>query len=121
MKDEKPFRDLPLGLLELDSSGKVVYFSPARETPTDSQTLNLVGCNLLKDVEPISQVKEFHDRFHVFLKNPLPVEIFNLAFPCPDASVRAQVMLARVNQSADGHHDATPDGRKLVLVLIRRS
>ena len=96
MREEKSFNALPFGLMELDTAGMVTQYTPdGEDRETSTQMLNLVGCNLFTDVAPIAGVKEFQERFQVFLQSPLPTEVFNLNFNDSRESIHARVMLAQ--------------------------
>jgi photoactive yellow protein len=96
MREEKSFNVLPFGLMELDTAGMVKQYTPDGENrETSTQPLNLVGCNLFTDVAPIAGMKEFRERFQVFLQSPLPTEVFNLNFNDSRESIHARVMLAQ--------------------------
>lgn len=116
MKDIKNFDALPFGWMELDDAGTVRQYSPTVEEREMGDTpLNLVGCNLFTDVAPIAQVKEFQERFQVFLQSPLPTEVFNLKFKDSKASVQARIMLAQISrqhQSSNG---------RMVLVRVTKA
>lgn len=116
MKDLKNFDALPFGWMELDAAGTVTQYSPAGEEKEPSNgPLNLVGCNLFTDVAPIAQVREFHDRFQVFLQSPLPTEVFNLKFKDSQNSFQARIMLAQINQQHQSSNGRT------VLVRVSKA
>ena len=99
MQEDKTFDALPFGLMELDTAGMVTQYSPdGADKEPSTQPLNLVGCNLFKDVAPIARVKEFYERFQLFLQSPLPTEVFNLNFNDSRESVHARIMLAQRNE-----------------------
>ncbi len=96
MREEKSFNALPFGLMELDAAGMVTQYKPDGEgKETSTQPLNLVGHNLFTDVAPIANVKEFYERFQLFLQSPLPTEVFNLNFNQSEESIHARVMVAQ--------------------------
>lgn len=116
MKDAKNFTALPFGWMELDDAGTVTQYSPAgEERETSDALLNLVGCNLFTDVAPIARVKEFHERFQVFVQSPLPIEVFNLNFKDSQRSVQARIMLAQINQQQHSGNGKT------VLVRVSKA
>lgn len=116
MKDVKGFNALPFGWMELDAAGTVTQYSPAAEEKEMSDSvLNLVGCNLFTDVAPIAKVKEFQDRFQVFVQSPLPIEVFNLKFNNSDENIQARIMLAQISQQQHSGQG------KMVLVRVTKA
>ncbi|HEX8492832.1 MAG TPA: hypothetical protein VF658_08335 [Pyrinomonadaceae bacterium] len=116
MRDVKSFNALPFGWMELDDAGTVTQYSPAAEgKEMNDSTLDLVGCNLFTDVAPIAEVKEFRDRFQVFVQSPLPTEVFNLKFKDSHESVHARIMLAQISQQQHSSNG------KLVLVSVTKA
>lgn len=107
---------MPYGLLELDITGMVTKYRPADEKPkTSDSSPDIVGCNLFTDVAPISEVKEFRDRFQVFVQAPLPAEVFNLTFNDSQQSIHARIMLAQGSEYIESRQE------KFVLVSVTKA
>jgi hypothetical protein len=116
VKDEKTFNEMPYGWMELDFTGMVTKYRPADERQKTSDSSHaIVGCNLFTDVAPISEVKEFRDRFQVFVQAPLPTEVFNLTFIDSHESIQARIMLAQGSEYIESRTE------KFVLVSMTKA
>jgi photoactive yellow protein len=116
VENGKTYHALPFGWIELDAAGIVTRYSPAGEGKTATNASpNLVGCNLFRDIAPIAEVKEFRDRFQVFVKSPLPTEVFKLTFNDCDNCINARIMLAQISE----HHQS--QRYKLFLVRVTKA
>jgi hypothetical protein len=115
VKDGKTFNEMPYGWMELDITGMVTKYRPADEKQKASDSSpDIVGCNLFTDVAPISEVKEFRDRFQVFVQAPLPAEVFNLTFNDSRESIHARIMLAQGSEYIESRQE------KFVLVSVTK-
>jgi hypothetical protein len=112
--DAAPAR-LPLGLLELDPSGKVLYFKPEGNGSSTPEAADLTGRNLFDDIPVLAYAKEFRERLHSFRRNHAPADSFTYTFTSEHGSVRAKVLLARIHeQSALGNLES-------ILIHIREA
>lgn len=113
MGGQPAFPPPPFGLLELDASGKVLYFKAEKNEASDAPAADLVGLNFFTDVPAVAGAKELRERFHGFRLVHAPSESFIYNFPPEQGGARAKVMLARVHeQSILGNLDS-------ILVDIR--
>ncbi len=93
---------MPFGLLELDSRGTVVHYSPARaQQPGDWERDEIVGRNFFDDVVPVMPVKEFKDRFLRFMASGDSVQRFTIRFLFKQQDVRVQIMLAHITERTE--------------------
>jgi photoactive yellow protein len=94
---------IPFGLLELDSQGTVVNYSPARErvTGAGAPARHILGKNFFDEVMPVLPVREFKERFLRFMSFGDSVERFTIRFPLEEREVRVQIMLARITERTE--------------------
>ncbi len=103
---------LPLGLLELDAAGKVLYFNPARVE--GARPHEVVGRNFFTDLAPDLQHKECRCRFAAFMRAGGLTERFSFSvLNAHGASVQVQFILVALGESAFDAHE------RLALVRIR--
>lgn len=115
MSDEAAPLSLPLGLLELDASGTVLYFKPDGNKVLTAADTDLVGRNFFADIPVVAGAKEFQDRLHNFRRNHAPADNFTYTFPTERGHVRAKVLLARI------HEQSTLGSVESILVHIREA
>ena len=115
LKEELDLNVLPFGLLELDDHGTILYYRPDEKEDQRVKGLDLVGHNLLTDVAPIAQAKEFQDRLRNFHRSYAPADSFHHTFESGDSSVQAKVLLAHIREQSDA---GTADS---ILVHIRKA
>jgi photoactive yellow protein len=103
---------LPFGLLELDTAGTVIRYSPAAEQNSPLNSKDIIGRNFFTEVAPCEQVNEVRSRFLAFMAFGDAVQKFSITCPVEEKSVKIQIMLARVTEMMD-------EGReRLALVRI---
>jgi len=108
-----PSQTIPFGLFELDPAGIVIRYSPAAERNDPGLQQNILGRNFFTEIAPVEQVKDFRDRFHVFMTHGEAVQRFTCTFSIERSQIRVQILLARISEQSE-------DGRKrLALVHIR--
>ena len=103
---------LPLGLIELDAKGTVLYFKPDRGSSSYSAE-DVVGRNLFTDVEPIAEAGEFQERIKTFKRSSSPADSFHFTFNCNQNYLQVKVLLARI------HEQSVMESTESVLVHIR--
>lgn len=94
METETPRTPLPLGLLELDTNGTVLYYRAEGSPPRE-----LVGRNLFDDVVAAAHNREEFRRevrSYTWSREPSRVVLFTFAFD--DAEVPVTLLLARVRE-----------------------
>lgn len=55
--------ELPLGMIQLDASGKILKFNKAEAELARINRRRQIGKSFFEDVAPCTKVKEFHGRF----------------------------------------------------------
>lgn len=113
MQNRTSLKMLPLGLLELDSNGTVIYFKADRGSDFVCSAADVVGLNLFTDIVPIAEAKEFQERIKSFRRRHAPADSFHFTFNVNQSYTTVKVLLARIHeQSVLGNTDS-------VLVHIR--
>ncbi|HVF56211.1 MAG TPA: hypothetical protein VM934_08670 [Pyrinomonadaceae bacterium] len=108
------FNELPLGLFELDESGRVIYYKPERDAaPVATE---IVGCNFFDDIASIKQSRELQEIIKNFTHSHQPAQNFNYAFDSNNhPPMPVKVLLARIHeQSSQGNSES-------VFVHIRKA
>jgi photoactive yellow protein len=114
MQNKSSLMMLPLGLLELDVNGTILYFKPDSEISSTCSVSDVVGRNLFTDIAPIAEDGEFQDRIKTFRRRHAPADSFHFIFNSGQNHLPVKVLLARIHeQSALGNTEA-------VLIHIRR-
>jgi methyl-accepting chemotaxis protein len=103
---------LPFGLLELDTSGAVIRYSPASEQESDVKAQDVLGRHFFTEVIPNDQVKHFQARFHLFMAHGQTVDRFSAVFDSEEGQVKVQIMLARISEKTE------QGSQRLALVRI---
>jgi photoactive yellow protein len=104
---------LPIGLLELDSNGTVLYFKPERESISRCSAADIVGRNLFTDIAPIAEAVEFHERIKTFRRRHAPADSFHFTFGSGQSNLAVKVLLARI------HEQSVLESTESVLIHIR--
>jgi photoactive yellow protein len=103
---------LPFGLLELDTSGAVIRYSPASEQNSDVKAHDVLGRHFFTEVVPNDQVKDFQARFHLFMAQGQTVDRFSTVFDSEEGQVKVQILLARISEKTE------QGSKRLALVRI---
>jgi hypothetical protein len=104
---------LPIGLLELDSGGTILYFKPDSESASVCSS-DVVGRNLFTDIAPIAEDGEFQERIKIFRRRSAPADSFNFTFNSGQSCLAVKVLLARI------HEQSVLGNAESVLIHIRR-
>lgn len=107
--------DVPLGLLELDADGTVLYYKPEGAAVQTNDAGRIVGRNLFDDVMPSADREALRDRLGEFWRGHDPTRSFDLTFNTERSSLPARVLLARTREQTGGVE------RESVFVYIRRA
>ena len=103
MGDETPPLTVPLGLLELDADGTVLYYKPeqaeGRRAPGGA---DIVGKNLFAEVMRAANLRDLRDRLGDFCRGHDPARSFEFTFNSERASLPARVLLARTREHYAG-------------------
>ena len=113
MGKEIPPLDVPLGLLELDADGTVLYFKP--DGGAAQAAGGVVGKNLFADVMHDADCRTLREKVGDFWRGHDPARAFDLTFRTERASLAAHVLLARTREHSEGVE------RESVFVYIRRA
>jgi hypothetical protein len=92
---------VPFGLLELDAAGTVLYYRPDGQEDEDMDASTLVGRNLLTEVVPINDAREFRDRLYSFRWGDAPADSFNFTFCLEEGCVLVKVLLAHIREQTE--------------------
>jgi hypothetical protein len=100
MQNKSPLNMLPIGLLELDASGTVLYFKPDRDGPYSCSAVDAEGRNLFTDFAPIAEALEFQERIRTFRRSPAPADSFHFTFGHAQSNLAVKVLLARIHEQS---------------------
>lgn len=94
MGEKPPLERLPFGLLELDSKGTVIGFSPASERSSEIRARDVVGRDFFSELLPAAQCQEIAEKFHAFMARGDSVERLFFSFPSERGEISVQIALA---------------------------
>jgi hypothetical protein len=90
---------LPLGLIEIDPAGTVIYYKPETDGQPAPVPLELVGRNLFTDVAPVAHAREFQDLVKNFRRSHAPAASYDFTFALEDGhTAPVRVLLARIHE-----------------------
>jgi photoactive yellow protein len=89
---------LPQGIIRLDKTGKILYYSPAQAELAHRTIASTVGLNFFAEVAPCTAVREFQGRFNDFVAKP-ESRIESFTFDFRFAWGRKKVSIAMVKPS----------------------
>lgn len=116
MGQESLSLDVPLGLLELDADGMVLYYKPDRGGAVHADGgRGIVGRNFFADVLCAADCAGLRERLGDFWRGHDPTRNFDFTFNSERASLAAKVLLARTREHSAGVE------RESVFVYIRRA
>jgi hypothetical protein len=101
LKEETELNVLPLGLLELDAEGRILYYRPDEKEDQEMSAGEFVGHNLFNDFAPIVQAAEFRDRLTSFRRRLATADSFQLNFQMADGWLKAKVLLAQIREHSE--------------------
>lgn len=111
MNSENPRAELPLGLLELDTDGTVLYYKP-EGAPAPAH--DIVGRNLFDDLVGASNRDEFRQEVRRYSWSREPSRMVPFTFTFGDTEVAVTLLLARMRE-----HTAERGDRESLFVLIK--
>ena len=114
MQNTSSLNMLPLGLLELDANGTVLYFKPDRESNSGCSAADVVGRNLFTDIGPIAEAVDFQERVKTFRRRHAPADSFQCTFNCNHNYIAVKVLLAHI------HEPSVLGSTESVLIHIRQ-
>jgi hypothetical protein len=113
MQNKSSLKMLPIGLLELDPSGTILYFKQDVESASPCSS-DIVGHNLFTDIAPIAEDKEFQERIKTFRRRSAPADSFHFTFNSGRDCLVVKVLLARI------HEQSVLGNTESLLIHIRR-
>jgi photoactive yellow protein len=113
MQNKSSLNMLPIGLLELDAIGTVLYFKPDKESIASCSAADVVGRNLFTDIAPIAETGEFQERIKNFKRRQAPADSFHFTFNSGQTYLAVKVLLARI------HEQSVLGNTESVLIHIR--
>jgi photoactive yellow protein len=96
MKNSSLKTKLPFGLLELNTAGDVIRYSPASEQFSEVQARDVLGRHFFREVLPEGQFKDFQSRFQLFMLHGQTVDRFSASFDSEEGLIKVQVLLAKM-------------------------
>jgi photoactive yellow protein len=111
MKDSSHAK-LPFGLLELDSNGAIIRYSPAAEQNSEMKASDVLGRHFFSEVLPDEHLREAQTRFQLFMAHGQTIDRFSTSFESEEGRIRVQVLLARVKPERKNENE------RLVLVRL---
>jgi len=101
MNNQASLNELPFGLLELDSAGVVVRYSPAFEQNPKVKSGDILGRNFFTEVLPAPEVKEHQGRFRLFMAEGQTRDQFSTTFQSEEGQVKVQILLALITEKSE--------------------
>jgi photoactive yellow protein len=93
---------LPQGIVRLDATGKILYYSQTQATFTGRTVADTIGKNFFTDVAPCTAVKNFQGRFLDFVARPgALIESFVFLFRFATSAERVNITFLRQADLAD--------------------
>jgi hypothetical protein len=108
MDQKSSLETLPFGLLELDSKGLVIGFSPVSERSSQIRARDVVGRDFFGEILPVDQHKDIEEKFRAFMTGGNSVERLFFSFPSEQGDISVQMALAYL-----------PDKEKARLAIVR--
>jgi photoactive yellow protein len=117
MQDKGMINEVPIGLVELDDAGTVLYYNREGGAQAPSQQpQEMVGRNFFTDVGPVADALEFRDALAAFRRAHAPSHSFNFTFrAADDTALHTRILLARIHEKSEA------GGRGSLLVQIKRA
>ena len=100
MDSETSLNMLPLGLIELDATGTVLYYKPEQRENFDTPPSEIVGRNFFTEIAPVAQAREFQDHIKDFARSHAPASSFNFTFVNDHRTLPVRVLLARIHEQS---------------------
>ncbi|HKG12212.1 MAG TPA: PAS domain-containing protein [Pyrinomonadaceae bacterium] len=107
--------EVPLGLVELDDAGTVLYYNREGGPAAAAPTHEMVGRNFYTDVAPVADAQEFRNTLAAFRRAHAPSHSFNFTFRAGDDALPTRILLARIHEKSEA------GGRGSLLVQIKKA
>lgn len=109
--------EVPLGLVELDDAGTILYYERDGSAPSCAPPQQeMLGLNFYTDVEPVADASEFRNTLATFRRAHAPSHTFNFTFRAGDCELPTRVVVARVREKFDAE-----GARGSLLVQIKKA
>ena len=116
MQNTLMITEVPLGLVELDDAGTVLYYNrEGGPAAAGAPTHEMVGRNFYTDVAPVAEALEFRNTLADFRRAHAPSHSFNFTFHTADADLPTRILLARIHEKSEA------GGRGSLLVQIKKA
>ena len=107
--------EVPLGLVELDEAGTILYYNSEGGPAAAAPTHEMVGRNFYTDVAPVADAQEFRNALAAFRRAHAPSHSFNFTFRAGDDALPTRILLARIHEKSEA------GGRGSLLVQIKKA
>ena len=115
MNIETALDEVPIGLLEIDSEGTVLFYRAESSGKISGGGQMLAGRNLFTDIMRATNREEFKSQLESFKQSHQPARSFNFVLNFECASYPIRVLLARTREQSERGE------RRSLLVHIRRA
>ena len=104
MQHKGMIKELPLGLVELDDAGTVLYYRREGAPPAAGAPQEIIGRNFFTDVAPVADALEFRNAVAAFRRAHAPSHSFDFTFSegAGEADLPTRVLLARIHEKSEG-------------------
>jgi photoactive yellow protein len=98
--------NLPVGVIELDRSGKILYCNKSQAELAGRKAATTVGLNFFYDVAPCTAVKAFQGRFNEFVENhdEKLIDPFDFVFDFPWGFRQVAITMVRGTQGSESFY-----------------
>jgi photoactive yellow protein len=100
MDGESSLNLLPFGLIELDTTGTVIYYKPEQWESLDTPPPEIIGRNFFTEIAPVAETREFQDHIKRFGRGHAPATSFNFTFEYGCRTLPVRVLLARIHEKS---------------------
>jgi photoactive yellow protein len=115
MQHKRMITELPLGLVELDAAGTVLYYKREGAAPAEAPPQEIIGRNFFTDVVPVADALEFRNTLAAFRRAHAPSHSFDFTFRAgEDDGLPTRILLARIHEKSEA------GDRDSLLVHIRK-
>lgn len=105
MQNKGMITELPLGLVELDDAGTVLYYKrEGAAAPDAPPQQEIIGLNFFTDVAPVADAAEFRNALAAFRRAHAPSHSFDFTFRAggDGGGLPTRVLLARIHEKSEG-------------------
>lgn len=102
MQHKERITEVPLGLVELDDAGTVLYYKREGAAPAGVPPREIIGLNFFTDVAPVADALEFRNALADFKRAHAPSRSFDFTFHAGGAGLPTRILLARIHEKSEG-------------------